>query len=197
MSRTNCLEKIREVSAFIIAGGKATRFGGDKLNYIYRGKPLIAHGAEILKNIFTDVAIVGDGAIRFKYLSLPYIEDIVRGVGPLAGIITALEYAQTERIFVVAGDMPLLNDQFVRYLVRISAGFDVTVPFVNGEYEPLHAVFSKNCAVAIRTAIGRGEKRIVSFFGEVRVRTVREEEIRAFDDPAKIFFNVNYPDDIQ
>lgn len=197
MSRINCKDKISEVSAFIIAGGKGKRFGEDKLNYTYRGKPLIAHGAEILKKIFTHVAIVGDNGMRFGYLFLPCIEDLVKNIGPLGGIITAIQYAQTQRVFIVAADMPLLNDQFIRYLVEISEKFDIVVPFVNGEYEPLHAVFSKRCTQAIVDAINRGEKRIVSFFKDVMVRKVTEAEIKKFGNPSEMFYNINFPHDIR
>lgn len=188
---------ISSVSAFIIAGGKGKRFGGDKLNHQYNGKPLIAHVAQLLKKIFSHVAIVADESVRFQYLSLPCYADTVKNVGPLAGILTAIHYAQTPRVLAVAGDMPYLNEAFIRYMVEISADFEVTVPKYNCEFEPLLAVYSRECTHAIRRAIERGERRVISFFPDVSVREVQEDEIRKFIDPGIIFFNINYPEDVK
>lgn len=197
MSTTKGIEKISDVSAFIIAGGKGKRFGGDKLNHPYCGKPLIVHVAEVLGRIFSEVAIIADDYTRFEYLSFPCFEDLEKNVGPLAGIMTALHYAQTPRVLAVAGDMPSLNEEFIRYLVQISADYEVTVPKYRGEYEPLHAVYAKSCENAISDAVKRGERRIVSFFCEVRIREVSEQEIKRFANPEKIFYNINYKDDVR
>ncbi len=197
MSTIKGMSTISDVSAFIIAGGKGSRFGGDKLNYVYRGKPLIAHVADVVKKIFSEVALVADDASSFAYLSLPCYADLVKNIGSIVGILTAISYSNSQRIFAVAGDMPSLNEDFIRFLAKISEGYDVTVPIVRGNYEPLHAVYSKNCEKAIRAAVKRGERRIVSFFGDVRVREVTEEEMHAFAEPETLFYNINYKEDIK
>lgn len=196
MSTRNNSHRISGVSAFVIAGGKGNRFGGDKLNHLYRGKPLISHSVDVLTEIFSDVAIIANDCGRFAYLGLPCFADIVQNAGPLAGILTALHYSPAERTCAVAGDMPNISAELLVYLADISKDYDVTVPVFRGEFEPLHAVYSKKCEKVIREALERGERRIVSFFNEVRVRKVSEEEMRAFAYPEKIFFNVNYREDL-
>ncbi len=197
MSTTIDNQKIFDVSACIIAGGKGRRFGGDKLMHVYRGKPLILHVADILRKNFDTVSIIADDAARFAHLPFPCYADLVKNVGPLAGILTALHYSPSKRIFAAAGDMPVLSEQLIRYMVEISKDFDVTVPIVGEELEPLHAVYAKQCESAIRRAIERGERSIRSFFHDVRVRKVTEEEIRRFADPKKAFFNVNFRGDVE
>lgn len=197
MTPVSVTGKISDVSAFIIAGGKGRRFGGDKLNHPLHGKPLIAHVAEVCEKIFARVAIIADDRTRFAYLPFPCYEDLMQNAGPLAGIMTALEYSPTKKIFAVAGDMPSLNEEFIRYLVDVSAEYDVTVPRHQGEYEPLHAVYSKRCQDTIRRAIENGERKILSIFREVNVREVTDEEIKSFGKPEELFYNINYRNDVR
>jgi molybdopterin-guanine dinucleotide biosynthesis protein A len=183
------------ISAFIIAGGQSRRFGADKALFIYRGRPLIARVAEIVGSALGPPSIISDDAERFAFLGLPCYVDIHPGTGPFGGVHSALAHAATERTFVFACDMPDLNPGLIQFMAGESKGYDVTVPLVNGEYEPLHAVYAKSCLGPMETHLGQGRRRIVSFYGEVSVRTVSENEIRRFADPARVFRNINYPDE--
>ncbi len=196
MSSGNETGHIDGVSAFIIAGGGSRRFGGDKLLHEFRGKPLIQHSADILKSLFSEVAIIADNGERFGFLNIPWYPDLVKGIGPLAGILTALVKSSHERIFVVGGDMPSISESFVRYLAEVSGGFDVTVPIIDGYYEALYAVYSVNCLDAVRAAVNAGKRQIISFFGDVTVREVSGEEITRFAPPGEMFRNINFKSDI-
>ncbi len=195
MATIRVTNKVSDVSACIIAGGKGRRFGGDKLNHPLRGKPLIAHVAEVCEKIFAQVAIIADDRTRFAYLPFPCYEDLLQNAGPLVGIMTALEYSPTKKIFAVAGDMPSLSDAFIRYLVELSSDFDVTVPLYRGHYEPLHAVYSTRCQDAIRRAIENGDRQIVRVFPKLDVREVTDAEIEMFGNPEEIFYNINFRED--
>ena len=113
-------------------------------------------------------------------------------MGAFGGVYTALLRAETGRVFVVACDMPWLSTDLVRYMASLSAAYDVTMPQVRGEFEPLHAVYAKTCTVHIEKNMLAGQRRIISFFGDVSVRTVTDDEIRRFGDPDRIFSNINY-----
>ena len=45
-------------------------------------------------------------------------------------------------------------------------------------------------------ALERGDLRAIAFHEAVRVRVVPEAELRIFGEPARMFFNVNTPDDL-
>jgi molybdopterin-guanine dinucleotide biosynthesis protein A len=48
--------------------------------------------------------------------------------------------------------MPLLNVALLRHLMDLSPGFDVVLPRVDGNLEPLHAVYSRDCLEVIERA---------------------------------------------
>ncbi len=183
------------ISAFIIAGGKGRRFGGDKALFRYRGRPLIEHVIGAVRPVISSIAIVADDAERFGYLGLPCYPDAITGAGAFGGVYTALLRSETERAFVAACDMPWIDTELVRFIVSASEGHDVTIPCIRGEWEPLHAVYAKTCTEKMRKSLESGRRRIISFFDSVSVRTVTEEEIRRFGDPDRIFRNINYLED--
>jgi molybdopterin-guanine dinucleotide biosynthesis protein A len=184
--------KPQGISAFIIAGGQSRRFREDKSLFRYRGKALIESVIETVRPVIDRIAIVSDSVDRFAYLGLPCHADIFHGQGPIGGIHSALVNAETERVFVFACDMPGLSAALICHMAAISQEYDVTIPVIAGEFEPLHAVYSKTCVGPIEKRIRDGARKITGFFKEVSVRTVPEEEIRKYADPSLVFKNINY-----
>jgi molybdopterin-guanine dinucleotide biosynthesis protein A len=180
------------ISAFIIAGGQSSRFGEDKCLFRYQGRALIERVIESVRPVIDRIAIVADDAGRFAYLGLPCHGDIFHGLGPFGGIHAALVNSQTERAFIFACDMPDISAALISHMAAVPGEFDVIIPVIAGKYEPLHAVYAKSCAGPMEKSIRGGARRIISFFDEVSVRTVPEEEIRKYADPSLVFRNINY-----
>ncbi len=185
-----------DISAFIIAGGKSRRFGEDKSLFMFRGKPLIEHVLEAIRPVMGHIAIIGDEAEKFSYLGLPSHPDSIAGIGPLGGVYTALKIADTKRIFVFACDMPGLNTGLIRYMSEIPGNYDAAVPVIDGYYEPLHAVYLKSCIASIERNIREGRRQIISFFKDVTIRDVTEDEISVYANPKLVFRNINFQKDL-
>jgi molybdopterin-guanine dinucleotide biosynthesis protein A len=61
----------------------------------------------------------------------------------------------------------------------------------------MHAVYRvAACRKAIRDALARDERRMISFLDRVRTRRVNEGELRRLDPELRSFFNVNTPEDL-
>ncbi len=101
-----------------------------------------------------------------------------------------------KRGLVVACDMPLLNLNLLRYMILLSANFDVVIPRIGGKTEPLHAVYSKACIEPIASLLRRNELRIIGFLSQVQVRYVEDHEVDIFDPEHLSFFNINTQDDL-
>jgi molybdenum cofactor guanylyltransferase len=74
----------------IIAGGKATRFGGDKAAALLAGRPLIKHVADGLRDQVDVLIICGREWPRLVSVNDRPSPDL----GPLGGLNAALHYAQ-------------------------------------------------------------------------------------------------------
>ncbi|MDH7489415.1 MAG: molybdenum cofactor guanylyltransferase [Anaerolineae bacterium] len=187
---------MREVSCAVLAGGTSSRFGSDKALLQVDGQMLIQRVVARLSKISNDVLIVGNNLGRFEGVRARLVEDRVQGAGALGGVYTAVEACRHPYVFCAACDMPFLDLNLIRYMVLLAPGYDVVIPYVRGEPEPLHAVYAKACAPAIKAALDAGERRIISFLAQVRVRDVREDEIRILDPDLHSFFNLNVPEDL-
>jgi len=116
--------------------------------------------------------------------------------GPLGGLAAGLAAMEHDLAIVVACDMPLLNPDLLRYLIERAAGVDAAVPLTGQEFEPLHAAYRRSCLPAIRRRLANDQRRVVSFFGDVRVIAVPEAEWRLIDPDGQSLSNLNTPDDL-
>ncbi len=186
------------VSAFILAGGRSSRFIGDKSLFNYKGIPLIEHVSSRLTPLFENIVIIADDDSKYSSLGFEVYADIIPNLGPIGGIYTALTMAKTERAFIVACDMPFLNSGFIEYMLQIPRQYDVVIPKIGELYEPLHAVYSRPCLPFIIELIDSGDKRITQILEKVSSRYVTEDEIIFYsDDPFRIFHNINYRKDVE
>ena len=92
--------------------------------------------------------------------------------------------------------MPFLNRPLLSYMIEVSEGFDFVLPRINKFFEPLHAVYSKNCVAPAEAIIKQGRKVIIELFDFVKVRYVEAEEIERFDPQHLSFFKINTQEDL-
>lgn len=181
------------VSAIVLAGGRSRRLGTDKALLPFLGKPLIARIASALGELTDDLIVVTNQPARFTALDLParLVSDERPGLGSLMGIYSGLKQSRYWHALVVACDMPLLSVSLLRHMTTLVAGYDVVIPEVNGMLEPLHAIYGKGVLGPMARQLESGERQIIQFFPQVRVRVLREREIDVFDPEHLSFANVN------
>ena len=188
------------VTAVILAGGMSRRLGRNKALEPFQGEPLIQRVIARMRQVGESLIVVVNDPERAAELDLP--EDVTTavdrypGMGSLGGILTGLVTAPTEWSTFCACDMPFLNPQLYQLLLSLRDGYDAVVPVVDGRPEPTHAVYSRACVEPIRERIVAKDLKISSFFGEVRVCLVPEEQIRRTDPELLSFFNVNTQEDL-
>lgn len=161
------------------------------------GKSLIQRVIERLKPIGSQIIVV-TSEDYFDLAVDPGAEtrvDIYPGKGPLGGIYTGLVASESLASLVVACDMPFLNIELIRYMIRLSPGFDAIVPRLE-RVEPLHAVYSKSLLDAMRSCIEHNQLGVSRFLNTVHTRYVEQAECRRFDPQLLSFFNINSQEDL-
>lgn len=187
---------INNITAYIIAGGKSTRFKQDKSLYVYSGKPLIKHVYDKIAPIFNEIYIISNDINKFDFIGIETISDIIPGLGPIGGIYSALVHSKTPRSFMFPCDMPSLNPGLIEYMTTLPEDYDIIVPEIGDKFEPLHAIYSNSCIPHIKSLIDRKIHQLVQMYDRINLRKISEEEIAYYDDPFKIFKNINYFEDI-
>src|SRR2546422_3676885 len=109
-------------SAAILAGGRATRFGGrDKSALVVDGRTIRDRQLAMLSSVAGDILIAGhdesarDGGRRQRAPAPRFIADIVAGSGPMGGVHAALTAATGDALLVLACDMPYVTAGFAAH----------------------------------------------------------------------------------
>jgi len=190
-----------DISGIILAGGKSLRLGHDKVLEKIGDKSLlervVSHIDSFSKNIIIVTAQERTFASLVKNPKIKTVCDILPGQGSLGGIYTGLEASNSFYNLVVAADMPFLNEPLLRYMIEKVDGYDFVLPRVEGLFEPLHAIYSKNCVTPIKTILGQGKKVIIELFNYVKVRYIETEEVDRFDPEHLSLFNINTQADLE
>jgi molybdopterin-guanine dinucleotide biosynthesis protein A len=190
-----------DISCIILAGGKSIRFGHDKVLERIGNTSLLEQVISHVEPISKDIIIVTAKERTFAQLAnhpkAKIVNDILPGKGSLGGIYTGLIKSESFYNLVVAADMPFLNESLLRYMIKVADGYDFILPHVNTWYEPLHAIYSRNCIDPIKSILEQGKKVIVELFNYVKVRYVDANEIDQFDPKHLSFFNINTREDLE
>jgi molybdopterin-guanine dinucleotide biosynthesis protein A len=186
-----------DLTAFVLAGGKSTRMGKDKAFLCVGSETLLNRALQLAGKVTANVCIVGDRD-KFSGFDCAVVDDIYRDRGPLGGIYAALSSTSTDVNLVLAVDMPLLNDDFLRLLVNQSreSGATVTVPKAGGGFQPLCAVYRKEFADLAGESLRAGRNKIDPLFNQVSTRIIVEDELTQAGFSGEMFRNVNTPEDL-
>jgi molybdopterin-guanine dinucleotide biosynthesis protein A len=186
-------------SAAILNGGRALRFGGcDKGALPVGGRSIRERQVDVLTAVADDVMLVGGPALGagagHPESRLRWIADEHPGLGPLAGLQSALTAARHELVIVVACDMPGLTSAFLAHLLGLADGVDVVVPRTERGYHPLCAVYRRaTCLPVVSTHLGERRLSVRALFPAVRLRELAGAELAALGDPRQLLANVNTP----
>ncbi len=190
-----------DISCIVLAGGKGLRLGRDKAQETVGNSNLLQRVVSQLSSFSNDIIIVtARGKSLSQFIGCPrfrIVADAYPGKGALVGLGSGLAASNSWYNLVVACDMPFLNQALLRYMIKLSAGFDLVVPRVGELVEPLHAVYSKSCLAPIERLLNQGNLRVSVLFDLVKVRYVEADEIDSFDPKHLSFFNINTEADLE
>jgi molybdopterin-guanine dinucleotide biosynthesis protein A len=190
-----------DISSIILAGGKSIRLGNDKVIERLGNKTLLEKVISRIDSFSQEIVIVTAEKRDFSQLSsnikIKTISDIFPGRGSLGGIYTGLVRSESFYNLVIGADMPFLNQKLLTYMIGVADGYDYVIPRIGQFYEPLHAIYSKNCISPIEALINQNRRVIVELFDYVKVRYVEAEEINRFDPEHLSFFNINTKKDLE
>src|SRR5210317_1161122 len=182
------------IYGLVLAGGKSRRMGRDKALLERDGQSQLAYIAGLLEDkverVFVSTrAEQQDDSERSRY---PRIVDRYEEMGPLAGILSAMEEHPDVHWLVVACDLPNISDETITHLVKNCSAdhpFTAYVSSHDGLPEPLCAIYRA------------GSTGIIRRFAEEGIHCPRKILIRSDTylleqaDPRSLD-NINTPDDL-
>lgn len=185
----------------ILAGGEGSRMGRPKGLLEIGGRPILRHILENARWGGPTLVVTSPGresppgAEGFD----AEVVDSVAGLGPMRGVLTALEHVKTETVVVSAVDMPAIGWEIFRWLAgELQGRPDAQVVMIERIWEsasitePLPAAFRRSARNLLERRLADGESslRDLRHLGQVQV-------LRAPGDWApELWTNLNFPEDV-
>ena len=192
------------VGAIVLAGGRSSRFGRDKLAEPIDGRPLLHHAIAAVQAVADEIVVVaapGHDPVLPEGVRL--VHDATAFEGPLEGLAAGLEALgrSVRSAVVVAGDMPSLQPAVLsRLLATLDAEADVHAALleVDGEEVPLPMAVDRGTAlVTARALLDGGERRLRDLLGVLPTSVIAEASWRLDDPDGATLRDIDTPADLQ
>ena len=196
-------DRVSRTGAIVLAGGRSSRFGGDKLAIRVDGRPLLDRAIDAVRAVTSEVVVVAPPDVeRLVPDGVRVAHDERPFDGPLAGLAAGLAALEphVERAIVVAGDMPSLVPAVLARLIAAlasapSAG--VAVLGSDGDAPPLPmAVDVRRATVAVASLRTDGERRLRALIGALETEVVPAGAWRADDPLGVTLVDIDVPADL-
>lgn len=185
----------------LLAGGLSRRMGGgDKSLRPLGGKPMLAHIIERAKPQVSALIINANGdPARFAAFGLPVAADVIEGfAGPLAGVLTGMEWAAANRpnsawLATFATDAPFFPRDLVARLhaAIMRDGADMACARSDRQDHPVFGLWPVRLRADLRRAMEEGVRKVDLWTARYTL-AVAEFAATPFDP----FFNANRPEDL-
>ncbi len=183
------------MTAAVLCGGKSSRMGRSKAFLPYEGKTLIEHRLASIKDLFAEVVLVANDPESYSQLSVDVVKDIIPNRGPLVAILSALLVSEHEHTFVIACDLPLIDNRLIREMCQRRSGTDVLVLSHEDGIEPLLGIYSKRCIEPLEQALFEEKLKTHDFLEGINAELFHIDPVRFGRSALPAHFNVDTPQD--
>jgi len=188
------------VTALILAGGRSSRFGRDKLAEPIDGRTMLDHVVDRVRDVATDVVVV---AAAGASIDLPSDVEVVHDdrsfEGPLAGLGVGLRAVDpgVERVIVVGGDMPTVVPAVLARLVAALDRREAAMLADDTRERPLPMALRRSVASpSVDRLLDDGERRLRALLQHLDVEVIPYETWLVDDPAGESLRDVDVPGDL-
>jgi len=161
-----------------------------------RGRTFVEYVVDVASTVADEIVLLGDLNLNIPGLSgIARLSDPPGCVGPLAGLVSLLEYAGSRWSLLLACDMPMLTVEVLVRLIQVRDESVDAVAFLRldreCEFHACCAAYHPRALPPVRAELSTGVGKIQNVLRAVRcmglIPAVEEEEL---------LVNVNTPEDL-
>jgi molybdopterin-guanine dinucleotide biosynthesis protein A len=184
------------ISAVLLAGGESRRMGKDKATILFRGKPLWQIQFELLRKLDpSEIFVSARTDPSWRPGDVQLVVDVPPSRGPLSGLAASLARMRTTHLLALAIDMPLITENFLRYVCdQIEACVGV-VPKIDNRAEPLAAIYPREAVIDFGNTLAGADFSLQTLVRTL-VDTGKLREITVNEQQKQLFVNVNEISDL-
>ncbi len=185
--------RLANVSGVVLTGGASSRMGRDKAHLEWRGETFSTRTAHLLAGLLSETLLVGgEPEATAPGLRVPHPP------GPacaLRGLVGALEAATSQRVVIVATDLPFLHEDLLLALTAWPES-DIVVPSDDEGDHPLCAIYLREVCLPIAKAhLESDELSIQGLLAAVDTDRVTLADLGLVDLGASLLTNINTPEE--
>jgi molybdopterin-guanine dinucleotide biosynthesis protein A len=189
----------------LMAGGAAQRFHGMPKGLALIGGVRIADRALAALRVATDeqLVVANDARAPIWFPGVRLVSDEQTGLGPLAGIRSALRAANGAAIVVVAWDMPFVSGALLNALRDLGeSGASAVVPLGPADHrlarrEPLCAYYAGRALQTCERLLDSGERRAAALFDALPdAVSLDGAALEELGDPARLLASVDTTEEL-
>ena len=181
------------VFGLVMAGGHSSRMGADKAALELHGVPQGRYCFELLRKKLGRVWMsVRPDVPRGDVLAgLDCIDDAHGDIGPMSGVLSAIDQEPDAAWLVLACDLPFVTARTIEGLLEARDPGRMATAFMasDGFFEPLLAIYEPSIAPHLRQRLGAGRYSLRKALADADVQMVC-----ASDD--RLLTNINTPKDL-
>lgn len=184
---------MKRVPVYILAGGRSSRFGSDKARAFFNDQPLLCHVAALLKPIASEMTVVADHADKYADLGFRTIADRRPGLGPMAGLDTALHdlSAGTGWLLMCSCDAIVLRRPWLDQLLAAPGPGHDAVAFKDQHWQPMPGLYNASARPTVSAHIAGNDRSMQSLLNQL---TTHPQPLPPdWDDR----WQINTPDDLK
>ena len=184
-------------TAVILAGGKSCRMGFDKQLLCVKQKTLFKVLLPNLRARFSDILVITNTPELYENEGVRTASDIYCDMGPLGGIHAALSYGLSDKVFVIACDMPRIDLAYIDYQMSQlkNTDYDACVTVGGKRFQSFHAFYCKTALPMIEKDLSQNKASMFYLLKEINTRFISEQEAKAVITVPQLFLNLNTKED--
>lgn len=159
------------IEAVLLTGGKSERMGSDKSNLLCDGVSLGVRIADELAQVCDQVTVLGNHPIE----GYRFVGDRERYQGPLAALASLS--ADQPLVFIASCDLVLFQAGIVRDLEQRIGAYQACIPIVNGQRQPLCALYRAEALASLQHLVESGERRLMVWVDSLPALEVEAETL--------------------
>ncbi len=181
----------QQLTELILAGGQSRRFlSADKGLIDFRGRPMIAHVTEILRNQVETVIISANREQpQYHHFADQVLNDCIgEQWGPLAGIYTGLQAATTPYVIVATCDQPLLPADYVSRMAESADPATIVMASDCHRDHFLNLLLPIAVADSVQNYLLAGGRRVQTWLEQAGYEKIQfpAEVLDSINDPANL-----------
>ncbi|WP_082731926.1 molybdenum cofactor guanylyltransferase [Sporosarcina sp. HYO08] len=188
---------MKRIVGVVLAGGLSRRYGSPKAFAKLESRFFYEIAVDVLKELCDEIVVVTRQEFVNRFpASLTVIVDVKEfgGLGPLAGIYSAMEAIKADQYVVLPCDMPYMKREVMRnLLVRHKKG--TTAVVAEGKQHPLVSIWDAETKATIQEALRNHQLRVIQTLTACSVTWIEGDTLTK--DTARTFVNVNTPNRLE